>query len=163
MTPDDYAASVMREGTPLPHSVKVDDDEEAEKAAMMFGLDIIWDASDEEPPKSIKERGSAKDSEFKYEHYPRYTALLDTHGYDVVVARLNAEYAFFHKTNNITSLDECAKLITKFKENDVIWGVGRGSACASLLLYLIEVHDVDPIKYEIPFSELSKEIEYEFG
>lgn len=34
-----------------------------------------------------------------------------------------------------------------------VWGVGRGSSCASLVLHLIGIHEVDPIKYGIPLSE----------
>ncbi len=35
-------------------------------------------------------------------------------------------------------------------------GVGRGSSCASFLLYLIGVHRVDCVKYEIPEGEFFK-------
>lgn len=34
-----------------------------------------------------------------------------------------------------------------------VWGVGRGSSCASLVLHLIGIHEVDPIKYNIPLTE----------
>lgn len=47
-------------------------------------------------------------------------------------------------------------VVDKFKENKVVWGVGRGSSCASLILFLLEVHSVDPIKYEIPLEEFFK-------
>jgi DNA polymerase III alpha subunit len=46
--------------------------------------------------------------------------------------------------------------IDTFKKNNVVWGVGRGSSCASYLLYLLEVHSVDPVKYEIPLEEFFK-------
>lgn len=42
------------------------------------------------------------------------------------------------------------------KENRIVLGVGRGSACASLIMYLIGVHRVDPVEYEIPVSEFFK-------
>ena len=44
-------------------------------------------------------------------------------------------------------------IVHKFKTTDTVWGIGRGSSCASLVLYLIGVHLVDPIKYNIPMSE----------
>lgn len=46
--------------------------------------------------------------------------------------------------------------VDKFKQNNVVWGVGRGSSCASYILYLLEVHSVDPVKYEIPLEEFFK-------
>ena len=44
-------------------------------------------------------------------------------------------------------------VIDMFKKSGTVWGVGRGSSCASLVLFLIGVHKVDPIKYRIPLSE----------
>lgn len=41
----------------------------------------------------------------------------------------------------------------KFQNHGMVYGIGRGSACASLVLYLIGVHMVDPILYDIPIGE----------
>jgi len=43
--------------------------------------------------------------------------------------------------------------IDTFKATKTVWGVGRGSSCASLLLHLLGLHLVDPVKYDIPLSE----------
>lgn len=44
-------------------------------------------------------------------------------------------------------------LFDTFESNNVVYGIGRGSACASLVLFLIGIHMVDPIKYDIPIGE----------
>ena len=44
-------------------------------------------------------------------------------------------------------------LIDTMKENDIVWGVGRGSSVASYVLYLIGVHRVDSLKYNLEFDE----------
>jgi hypothetical protein len=44
-------------------------------------------------------------------------------------------------------------IIDTFALKNVVHGIGRGSACASLVLFLIGVHLVDPIEYDIPISE----------
>lgn len=44
-------------------------------------------------------------------------------------------------------------VIDTFKRKQVVWGVGRGSSCASYILYLLGLHCVDPIKYNIPMDE----------
>lgn len=44
-------------------------------------------------------------------------------------------------------------IIDEFKKNKIVWGVGRGSSCASFILNLIGVHCVDPVKYDINPSE----------
>lgn len=75
------------------------------------------------------------------------------------IERLYKELDFFQRTGNIRFILECKKLIEKFKENGEVWGVGRGSSCASYLMFILEIHDVDSVKYNIPFSEFSKEEE----
>jgi len=76
---------------------------------------------------------------------------------DVEHSRINTELEFFIRSKNIKFLLSLHKLIQKFKEDNVVWGVGRGSSCASYILYLLEIHDVNPLEYGIPFSEMSKE------
>lgn len=71
--------------------------------------------------------------------------------------RIEREIAFFVKTSNIVFLLEVKALIERFRNDGIIWGVGRGSACSSYVLYLLEVHDVHPIKYKIDFRELTKD------
>ncbi len=40
-----------------------------------------------------------------------------------------------------------------FRKHNQVWGVGRGSSCASYLLFLIGIHCVDCLKYNIHWSE----------
>ncbi len=42
------------------------------------------------------------------------------------------------------------------REKHTLWGLGRGSSCASLVLYLLGVNKVDPVKYDIPMEEFYK-------
>lgn len=44
-------------------------------------------------------------------------------------------------------------VIDTFKLNNVVWGIGRGSCVSSYILYLLEVHDVDPITYELNIAD----------
>jgi DNA polymerase III alpha subunit len=39
------------------------------------------------------------------------------------------------------------------RANNIIWGVGRGSSVASYVLYLIGVHKIDPVKYDLDWWE----------
>lgn len=41
-------------------------------------------------------------------------------------------------------------------ENGIVWGLGRGSSCASLVLFLLGINLVDPLKYDIPMREFYK-------
>ena len=39
------------------------------------------------------------------------------------------------------------------RDNQVIWGVGRGSSVASYVLYLIGIHKIDSMYYDLPINE----------
>jgi len=44
-------------------------------------------------------------------------------------------------------------LVDFMRENNIVWGVGRGSSVASYVLYLIGVHRIDSIKYDLDWQE----------
>jgi len=44
-------------------------------------------------------------------------------------------------------------LVDFMRENEIVWGVGRGSSVASYVLYLIGVHRIDSVKYNLDFKE----------
>lgn len=67
--------------------------------------------------------------------------------------RVIREYEEFKKRDMVDLLRFMKFFIDVLIENDIPWGVGRGSSCASLLLYLLGVNRVDPIKYDIPLEE----------
>ena len=111
-----------------------------------------------EPLESIESKSESHTEDFSdellnYIHSSKRFSHLDERGLE----RIEYEYSFFEKTNNIKFLYDIMNLIKKFKEDGVVWGVGRGSSVASLLLYVMEVHDINPLKYDIDFSEMSKE------
>jgi len=89
---------------------------------------------------------------------PRFSAYPDR---EAASDRFELEFDFFERNQYILFLVSLHDLIQQFKRDNVIWGVGRGSSCASFILYCLEVHDIDPIEFDIPFKELSKETEHE--
>jgi len=44
-------------------------------------------------------------------------------------------------------------LVDFMRENEIVWGVGRGSSVASYVLYLIGVHRIDSIKFGLDWRE----------
>ena len=58
---------------------------------------------------------------------------------------------------NMYPFVRCLLYVTDvFKDKGVVWGVGRGSSCASLVMYLLGINKVDPVKYDIPAKEFFK-------
>ena len=70
--------------------------------------------------------------------------------------RLQEELTLFQKHNMIIVLKAMKYLVDTFRENNIVWGVGRGSSVASYALYLIGIHKVDSVKYELPITEFFK-------
>lgn len=48
-------------------------------------------------------------------------------------------------------------MVDELRKSNTVWGVGRGSSCASLVLFLIGLHKVDPIRFNIPLTEFFHE------
>ena len=70
--------------------------------------------------------------------------------------RVQQELQEFEKRNMIPVLKFLVYFIDTLKENKVVWGVGRGSSVASYVLYLIDVHRIDSIKYDLDIKEFLK-------
>jgi hypothetical protein len=47
-------------------------------------------------------------------------------------------------------------LVDVMIKNNVIWGVGRGSSVASYILYLLGVHKINSLYYDLPIEEFLK-------
>ena len=70
--------------------------------------------------------------------------------------RVVEELALFRQHNMIDLLRYLKYLIDTLRANNVLWGVGRGSSVASYCLYILGVHKVDSIKYELDIREFLK-------
>lgn len=70
--------------------------------------------------------------------------------------RVELELDLFEKTNLLMLVKYLKYLVDTMIQKNIVWGVGRGSSTASYVLYLIGLHLVDPIKYNIPIEEFFK-------
>jgi len=75
---------------------------------------------------------------------------------DVQTERVQLELAEFEKRNMTQVLQFLIYFIDKLEENKIVWGVGRGSSVASYVLFLIGVHKIDSIKYDLDIKEFLK-------
>jgi len=47
-------------------------------------------------------------------------------------------------------------LVDTMRENKIVWGVGRGSSVSSFVLFIIGVHKVDSLLYQLDIGEFLK-------
>jgi DNA polymerase III alpha subunit len=79
--------------------------------------------------------------------------LLEKCKTQIEIDRVNDEYNVFEKYELIDLLRMLIYIVDKFKENKILWGVGRGSSVSSYILFLIGIHRIDSIKYALDFKE----------
>lgn len=72
---------------------------------------------------------------------------------DAAMNRVILELNEFERRGLTDVLRTIIYVIQVFKDNNQIWGVGRGSSCASYILFLIGLHEVDPIQWGIDLEE----------
>ena len=67
--------------------------------------------------------------------------------------RVAEELLLFQERGLFDLLKYLKYLVDTMRDNGVIWGVGRGSSVASYVLYLIGIHKVDSMYYDLPIDE----------
>jgi DNA polymerase III alpha subunit len=82
--------------------------------------------------------------------------LLDQCSQSQQIARVEKELELFTRQDMIPVLQYLKYLVDVMRENNILWGVGRGSSVASYCLYLIGVHRIDSIRYDLPIEEFLK-------
>lgn len=72
--------------------------------------------------------------------------------------RVDKELELFIQHGMFDLLFYLKYLVDTMRENNIVWGVGRGSSVASYVLYLIGIHKIDSIKFDLDINEFLKEI-----
>lgn len=72
---------------------------------------------------------------------------------DEQLQRVGHELLLYQNKNLFNLLRYLKYLVDTMKQHNIIWGVGRGSSVASYVLYLLEVHRVDSIYYDLDPKE----------
>ena len=67
--------------------------------------------------------------------------------------RVEEELEAFKERSMFDLLRYMIYLVDFMRENNIVWGVGRGSSVASYVLYLIGVHRIDSIQYGLDWKE----------
>lgn len=93
---------------------------------------------------------------YKSTSFDIVTYLLDLCTTDIEKDRVLEELQLFAQHDMIELLCYLRYLVDTMKENNIVWGVGRGSSVASYCLYLLNVHRINSIKYNLDIREFFK-------
>jgi DNA polymerase III alpha subunit len=70
--------------------------------------------------------------------------------------RAGKELILFQEKNMFIMLKYLKYLVDTMRKYNVVWGVGRGSSVASFVLFLIGVHKINSLYYDLPIEEFIK-------
>jgi DNA polymerase III alpha subunit len=72
---------------------------------------------------------------------------------EAALQRVGEELLLYQARDLFDLLRYLKFLIDLMQKNNLIWGVGRGSSVASYVLYLLKVHRIDSLHYNLDIAE----------
>ena len=75
---------------------------------------------------------------------------------DHELQRVGQELLLFQERDAFDLLRYMKYLVDTLRKNNIVWGVGRGSSVASYVLFLIGVHKIDSLYYNLDIEEFLK-------
>ena len=75
---------------------------------------------------------------------------------DAELQRVGQELMLYQERNLFNLLRYLKYFVDTMRKNNVVWGVGRGSSTASYVLYLLGVHRINSLYYDLPIEEFLK-------
>ena len=89
----------------------------------------------------------------EYQHMDIAEYVLSLCDTDARLQRCGQELLLFQERNLFDLLRYLKYLVDTLRDNNMIWGVGRGSSVASYVLYLLGVHRIDSMFYDLDPTE----------
>lgn len=82
--------------------------------------------------------------------------VLDQCKNEEELQRAGDELLKFHDRNMFSLLKYLKYLVDTMRRNNIVWGVGRGSSVSSFVLFLIGIHRINSLYYQLSVDEFLK-------
>lgn len=82
--------------------------------------------------------------------------ILDKCSNEAELQRAGEELLKFQERDMFVLLKYLKYLVDTMRKNNIVWGVGRGSSVASFVLFLLEVHRINSLYYDLSIDEFLK-------
>ena len=132
------------------------DNEIYNKSLKQLGIDlpIINTVPDREPLDEFDQRNINNwHMPEKYYNIDVKQWLLDKTQTEEERDRVLIEYSLFENKKFVKVLQFLIYFVDTLRANNIVWGVGRGSSVASFCLFLIGVHKINPLLYDLDIKE----------
>ena len=92
----------------------------------------------------------------EYKNFDIAKFVLDQCTHDEEMQRVGKELLMYQKRGLFTLLQYMKYLVDLMRENNIVWGVGRGSSVSSFVLFLIGIHRINSLHYDLNIEEFLK-------
>lgn len=82
--------------------------------------------------------------------------VLDQCQNEEELQRAGKELLLYQERDMFTLLKYLKYLVDTMRNNNIVWGVGRGSCVASFVLFLLGVHKINSLFYQLEVEEFLK-------
>ena len=110
--------------------------------------------------KTIEEFDEVRKSNWfmpdEYRNFDIAAYVLSLCNTDEELQRVGKELLLYQKRDMFILLQYLKYLVDTMRANNIVWGVGRGSSVASFVLFLLGVHKINSLYYDLPIEEFLK-------
>jgi len=92
----------------------------------------------------------------EYKDFDIAKYVLDLCQNDEELQRVGEELLMFQERHMFPLLRYLKYLVDIMRQNNIVWGVGRGSSVSSFVLFLIGVHRINSLYYDLSIDEFLK-------
>lgn len=92
----------------------------------------------------------------EYKDFDIAKFVLDQCTCEAELQRAGHELLLFQERDMFTLLQYLKYLVDLMRNNNIVWGVGRGSSVSSFVLFLIGIHRINSLHYDLPIEEFLK-------
>lgn len=91
-----------------------------------------------------------------YKNFDIARYVLEQCKTDAELQRAGMELLLFQERDMFDLLKYLKYLVDTMRENNILWGVGRGSSVSSFVLFLLGVHKINSLYYDLSIDEFIK-------
>lgn len=155
---NDLCNLLLQDHARILHHVLVDSDIKFDES---LGIKSIPELVTYKHPETTLEKFDGNNQSIWYmpEDYKNFDIakhVLDQCNNDEELQRAGQELLLFQERNMFPLLQYLKYLVDTMRANNIVWGVGRGSSVSSFVLYLIGIHKINSLYYDLSIDEFIK-------
>lgn len=156
-TEDDLADIFLKDPNKILNNVLVSDHIEFDQELQITTPDIVRYIN---PGISVEEFDKMNQSVWNfpndYKNMDIAQYVLEECKSEAELQRAGKELLLYQEKDMFMLLKYLKYLVDTMRENNIVWGVGRGSSVSSFVLFLLGVHKINSLYYDLDIEEFLK-------